>query len=261
MKTNRRKFLKFAGASALGLGTALNVSAAFGQDAVVNAPGYEPSPEALKAKHWAMVIDTRQFESPEDFEPIIEACHSLHNVPSGIPRNQGVKWIWTDTFHHTFIDQPNHYLAEGVEEKAFLLLCNHCENPACTRVCPTKATFKRESDGIVVMDFHRCIGCRFCMAACPYGARSFNFRDPRPFIAKENPEFPTRMRGVVEKCNFCSERLGAGLMPACVEASGGKMLFGDLADPESEIRHALRENFSIMRNPALGTAPSVYYLI
>ena len=68
------------------------------------------------------------------------------------------------------------------------------------------------------MDFHRCIGCRFCMAGCPYGARSFNWEDPRPFIKEVNPDFPTRMRGVVEKCNFCGERLALGKEPACVEA-------------------------------------------
>ena len=81
--------------------------------------------------------------------------------------------------------------------------CDMCKDlkggAACVRACPTKATWKRESDGIVFMDFHRCIGCRFCMAACPFGARSFNYRDPRPFIAETNNEFPTRMKGVVEK--------------------------------------------------------------
>ena len=73
-----------------------------------------------------------------------------------------------------------------------------------------------------MMDFHRCIGCRFCMAACPYGSRSFNFRDPRPFIKETNKQFPTRMKGVVEKCNFCTERLAEGKLPACVEASDGR---------------------------------------
>ena len=116
------------------------------------------------------------------------------------------------------------YLAERFEHLSLPVLCNHCENPPCCRACPTKATFKRESDGIVLMDFHRCIGCRFCMAACPFGARSFNFRDPRPFVKDTNPEFPTRMKGVVEKCNFCAERLAVGKLPACVEASGREPL-------------------------------------
>ena len=80
-----------------------------------------------------------------------------------------------------------------------------------------------------MMDFHRCIGCRYCMAGCPYGSRSFNWKDPRPFIKKINLEFPTRTKGVVEKCNFCEERLVQGLLPACVEACKEKALvFGDL---------------------------------
>jgi Fe-S-cluster-containing dehydrogenase component len=129
------------------------------------------------------------------------------------------------------------------------------------RACPTHATFKRESDGIVLMDFHRCIGCRFCMAACPYGSRSFNFRDPRPFIEEQNKAFPTRMMGVVEKCNFCAERLAVGEQPACVEASNGAIVFGDLDDPDSEVREVLRHNFTIRRKQSLGTEPCVYYIV
>ena len=128
------------------------------------------------------------------------------------------------------------------------------------RACPTKATFKNDN-GIVMMDFHRCIGCRFCMAACPFGARSFNFRDPRPFVEHNNKEFPTRMKGVVEKCNFCAERLAVGKMPACVEASNGAIAFGDLYDEHSEVRELLKENYTIRRKQTLGTEPSVYYIV
>jgi molybdopterin-containing oxidoreductase family iron-sulfur binding subunit len=112
-----------------------------------------------------------------------------------------------------------------------------------------------------MMDFHRCIGCRFCMVACPYGSRSFNFRDPRPFIEDINKEFPTRMKGVVEKCNFCAERLAVGKMPACVEASNGAIIFGDLKDPHSEVRKVLHNNFTIRRKQNLGTEPCVYYIV
>jgi molybdopterin-containing oxidoreductase family iron-sulfur binding subunit len=99
------------------------------------------------------------------------------------------------------------------------------------------------------------------MAACPFGARSFNFRDPRPFIAETNKKFPTRCKGVVEKCNFCAELLAEGKMPACVEASNGAIAFGDLDDPESEVRKLLRENYTIRRKQTLGTEPSVYYIV
>jgi molybdopterin-containing oxidoreductase family iron-sulfur binding subunit len=130
------------------------------------------------------------------------------------------------------------------------------------RVCPTQATWKRDEDGIVMMDWHRCIGCRYCMAACPYGSRSFNWQDPRPAIASFNPDFPTRTKGVVEKCNFCEERLARGKRPACVEACPEKtIVFGDLLDPDSEPRQLLRTRFSLQREPELGTSPSVYYLV
>jgi molybdopterin-containing oxidoreductase family iron-sulfur binding subunit len=129
------------------------------------------------------------------------------------------------------------------------------------RVCPTQATFQR-ADGIVMMDYHRCIGCRFCMAACPYGSRSMNYRDPRPFIRKINPDFPTRTKGVVEKCNFCEERLARGILPACVTVCKEKALvFGDLEDSGSDVRRLLDGRFSIRRRPDLGTEPQVYYIL
>jgi molybdopterin-containing oxidoreductase family iron-sulfur binding subunit len=216
---------------------------------------------ALKAKQWAMVIDTHKLESAEDLEPIIEACHRAHNVPELNNKRHEIKWIWEEHYHHAFPAKSQKFMDERVEHLPFLVLCNHCENPPCCRACPTKATFKRESDGIVLMDFHRCIGCRFCMAACPYGSRSFNFRDPRPFIKEQNKEFPTRMKGVVEKCNFCAERLAVGKIPACVEVSNGAIAFGDLYDPESEVRELLRTNYTIRRKQNLGTEPSVYYIV
>ena len=141
------------------------------------------------------------------------------------------------------------------------MLCNHCDNPPCARVCPTQATWQR-ADGIVEMDYHRCIGCRYCMAACPYGSRSFNWENPRPYIRQLNPEFPTRTKGVVEKCNFCSERLAAGKPPACVEACTEKALvFGNLADPQSPVRQLLASRRYMLRKPELGTRPQVFYIV
>jgi molybdopterin-containing oxidoreductase family iron-sulfur binding subunit len=99
------------------------------------------------------------------------------------------------------------------------------------------------------------------MAACPYGSRSFNFRDPRPFIEEIDPDFPTRSKGVVEKCNLCAERLAKGEQPHCVEASEGAIVVGDLEDPESEIRALLNEHYTIRRKQSLGTEPSVYYIM
>ncbi len=260
---DRRHFLKAAGvcAAAIGTGAVVGLSSSkTAQCAAANVQAsYGNSKDMLQASRWAMVIDTRKLNSPKAYEAIINACHSEHNVPN-IPGNQEVKWIWTDGFYQVFPDDTNPYLPEKVKHGSFLLLCNHCENPPCVRVCPTGATFK-QADGSVAMDPHRCIGCRFCMAGCPYGARSFNFRDPKPFIEKINPEYPARTRGVVEKCTFCPQRLAKGQLPACVEASDGAIVFGDLNAPGSPVRKALAENFTIRRKPTLGTGPGVYYII
>jgi len=263
MESSRRHFLKIAGISALGLGSK-PVLDAFAQE---HGEGHGEKPKtqkgekALTAQQWAMVIDTRELSSAEDLEPIMEACHKAHNVPKLEDKRHEVKWIWEEEYHHAFPMKAAKFVSEDVEHSSFLVLCNHCENPPCCRVCPTQATFKRESDGIVLMDFHRCIGCRFCMAACPFGARSFNFRDPEKFIEEKNNRFPTRMKGVVEKCNFCAERLAVGEMPACVEASDGKIVFGDLYDPESEVRELIKTNYTIRRKQSLGTEPCVYYIV
>ena len=263
MNTSRRSFLKVAGLSAFALSSGMaGLAGTAGAARARIAPGrYERGENALTAKRWAMVIDTRQFRGPEDYEALIEACHKVHNVPH-IPGNQNIKWFWLDKYDRVFPDDMNAHINDKTRQADYPLLCNHCTNPPCVRVCPTQATYRME-DGIVAMDYHRCIGCRFCMAGCPYGARSFNFVDPRKYLSDPvpNPTFPTRMIGVVEKCTFCAERLAVGKMPACVEASGGKILFGDLEDPNSTVRQALAANYSIRRKPNLGTQPGVYYLI
>jgi molybdopterin-containing oxidoreductase family iron-sulfur binding subunit len=261
--SSRRRFLKLAGVSAAGLSAkpVLDVMASDSSESQRIAPQVKTNEKSLTAKQWALVVDTAKFHGPEDLEPLIEVCHKIHNVPQLKTKNHEIKWIWETEYKHAFPSRPNQFLPEKVEHRPFLVLCNHCENPPCVRACPTQATFKRGDDGIVMMDFHRCIGCRFCMAACPFGARSFNFRDPHPFVAKQNKEFPTRMKGVVEKCNFCAERLAVGKVPACVEASNGALVFGDLYDPDSEVRKLLKTRYTIRRKVSLGTEPSVYYII
>jgi len=261
MEDSRRHFLKLAGISALGL-TAKPVLDAFAKEhGKAPAPEFEEGPKALKAMQWAMVIDTRRFKSDADLQPIIDACDKIHNIPVFENKRHEIKWIWDEEYEHAFPTNPNKFLTERLKDTPFLVLCNHCENPPCVRACPTQATFKRKSDGIVLMDYHRCIGCRFCMAACPFGSRSFNFRDPRPFIPKITMQYPTRMKGVVEKCNFCAERLAVGKLPACVEASKGALVFGDLYDPKSEVRKLLKANYTIRRKQELGTEPAVYYIV
>ncbi|UCD56510.1 MAG: 4Fe-4S dicluster domain-containing protein [Candidatus Hydrogenedentota bacterium] len=258
MDRSRRNFLKLSGLCALGLGVKPVIDA-FAAD---ERPRVFPNQNALVGKRWAMVVDIRKCRN--DCNDCIDACNSVHNVPDfGNPKDE-IKWIWHEEYEHAFPGRHHEYIEEELKHKPFTVLCNHCDNPPCVRVCPVKATFKREEDGIVMMDFHRCIGCRCCMAACPYGSRSFNWRDPRNALDpdKINPGFPTRMKGVAEKCNFCAERLARGLMPACVEACKDRaLIFGDLEDPDSEIRKVLRTNYTIRRKPELGTRPQVYYIV
>ena len=252
----RRDFLKTAGLCAASL-TVLPPLATLSDAATPST--FTLSDKSLTAKRWAMVIDTRKLTSSSLLQKITEACHAWHNVPK-FTGPQEVKWIWTDSFSAAFPEQTTDLPANTLAKRSFLLLCNHCENPPCVRVCPTKATFKRK-DGIVVMDYHRCIGCRSCMSGCPYGARSFNFMDPQPYVASPNREYPMRTRGVVEKCSFCVERLNKGKDPLCVEVADGAILFGDLANPLSPVRKTLENNIAVRRKPSLGTGPGVYYIL
>ncbi len=259
MSMDRREFLKLAGLAGLGVGAS---GVGLGMRDSVNASQYGPTHEGLIGKRWAMAVDVSKIKTEEDYLKITSACHKIHNVPDKLAGNKKreVKWIWTDEYEHTFPGQHNEYMPEAILHETFLLLCNHCDNPPCVRVCPTKATYKRP-DGLVAQDYHRCIGCRFCMAACPYGSRSFNWVDPRPYITETTPEFPTRTIGVVEKCNFCVERLAQGKQPRCVEVSNGALVFGDLKDPESDVRKVLRSSINIQRKPELGTHPNIFYVI
>jgi len=205
-------------------------------------------------KRWAMTIDLRA--CADGCDDCISACHRIHNVPDIPDVTRKIRWIWTSPYEALFPEAQD-YRMKGSD---VLALCNHCEEPPCVSVCPVKATFRR-ADGIVMMDYHRCIGCRYCMAACPYGARSFNWQDPRPFIGKIDPGYPTRTKGVVEKCNFCEERLARGLIPACVEACKKGLAFGDLSDERSQVRRLLSSRAALRRKAYLGTRPKVFYLI
>jgi Fe-S-cluster-containing dehydrogenase component len=280
MDIKRRKFLKIAGLSTIaGLAAPAAFEAllrgdspALSHASTEEAASGHGSPAPTTGKRYGLVIDQRKFKEYMGLaQKCINACHTVHNVPDFQNPKDEIKWIWETDYTKAFPTTSHYHVSQGIHEQQFVVLCNHCDNPPCVRVCPTKATFKNK-DGIVLMDFHRCIGCRFCMAACPYGARSFNWRDPRgedkdgrPFInrATLNKEYPTRMRGVVEKCNLCAERLAKGLLPACVEATGntGAMIFGDLNDAHSEINQVLKANFTIQRKPELGTKPSVFYIV
>jgi len=258
MGIGRRGFIKIAGLAALAGAFGKKTGNIFATENIIDTT---QTKESLVGKRWAMVVDLRKCLQEKGCTKCMDACHKVHNVPAFDNPKDEIKWIWKESFEHTFEEQEHEYTYENIKHSPIPVLCNHCDNPPCVRVCPTQATFKGK-DGIVVMDMHRCIGCRYCVAACPYGSRSFNWRDPRPFIKDIDPDFPTRMRGVVEKCNFCSERLAKGELPACVEACEEKaLIFGDLEDPESKIRELLKSNFTIRRKPSLGTNPEIYYIV
>ncbi|MFC2046773.1 sulfate reduction electron transfer complex DsrMKJOP subunit DsrO [Chloroflexota bacterium] len=260
MQTNRRGFIKVAGLAALGFVVAKPVFDFFVrmQSTKASTTALTPAQTTTTTK-WGMAINMKACSERDDCRECINACHSYHNVPDIDNKEEGIKWIYKAPFEKVFPEHENEFIASGMKEVPIILLCNHCKHPPCIKVCPTKATWKRE-DGIVMMDYHRCIGCRYCMGGCPYGSRSFNWKYPRPFIREVNPDFPTRTRGVVEKCNFCAKRLSQGLSPACVEACPEKALtFGNLLDHESEISEILRTHNIIRRLPELGTDPNIYY--
>jgi Fe-S-cluster-containing dehydrogenase component len=218
--------------------------------------------KAAASRRYVMLVDLKKCREKKDCSVCTTACHKTHNVPDFSNSKDEVKWIWKDTFESAFPEQDHEFQAAEQRRGPALLLCNHCDNPPCVRVCPTKATWKRDSDGLVMMDWHRCIGCRYCMAACPYGSRSFNWRDPRPGIRDITIDFPTRTKGVVEKCTFCEERLAKGGLPVCVQACPADALtFGDMRNPEASIKSILKSNYTIRRRPGLGTLPQVYYIV
>lgn len=173
----------------------------------------------------------------------------------------------------------NHiYQAEEIgDQDVFLPVpCQHCEHAPCVSVCPVSASYYRE-DGIVMMDYDLCIGCRYCQAACPYQARSFNWKDndgDNPVVPEwGEPDVERRPRGVVEKCTFCYQRIDRGLelgltpgvdqtaTPACVNACPtGARIFGNLNNPESNVSLALKNNPSYRLREELGTGTRIYYL-
>lgn len=254
MKLTRKHFLRLSG---LGL---LALAGKKALRAVVDA-GAEPA-SARKTKQWGMVIDLQKCRKKAGCVDCINACNAAHNVPQIPNPAHEVKWLWNEPFENVFPTEQTDYTRQNYAGHSIPILCNHCAKPPCTHVCPTGATWKREEDGIVMMDWHRCIGCKYCIVACPYGARSFNFSDPREFLKEVNADFPTRSKGVVEKCNFCADRLAKGKQPACVEACPEKAVtFGDLCDSGSEVRQVLRARYTMRRKPELGTEPSVYYIV
>jgi molybdopterin-containing oxidoreductase family iron-sulfur binding subunit len=199
---------------------------------------------------YGMLIDLTR--CPADCNACLTACRRENNVGFFGDKRWDIHWI-----RKVEIKRRHD---EHASTKSVPVLCNHCDHPPCAQVCPVQATYKR-ADGIVIVDHHRCIGCRYCLIACPYNARFFNYRENEEW---SNIDYPKRSHGVAESCNLCAHRLDQGLLPACVEAcrnSGAHALVvGNLDDPDSEISRQIAVN-SVQRIRAdLGTEPKVYYI-
>jgi len=196
----------------------------------------------------------------------VEACVAENNTG----RDSSMQYIRVLELDHgdMNLNRADHYYeAETVPRPGKFYLpvqCMQCDNPPCVKACPIEATWQ-EPDGITVVDYDWCIGCRYCMAACPYWARHFNWNEPTLPAEALNPDTHflgnrPRPRGVVEKCTFCIQRSRKGRQPACVEACPtGARIFGNLLDPSSDIRYVL-ENKTVFRlKEDLGTEPKFWY--
>lgn len=196
----------------------------------------------------------------------VEACARENNLPDD-PEIRYIRVMEMEAGSLEFEDATAYYDGESVPKKDKFYLpvqCNQCDNPPCVKACPVEATWK-EPDGIVVIDYNWCIGCRFCVVACPYFARRFNFAAPTIAPDRMNPDQGylsnrPRPKGVVEKCTFCLHRTRKGRMPACLEACPtGARKFGNLNDPNSEIRKIIETKRVFVLKEDLATLPRFYY--
>ncbi len=252
MKTSRRTFVKaLIGATAGAAATAPPVARLMAAWAAQDHPSH-----ATRSRRWVMVID---LAACDGCKKCTAACQREHFVPFE------QEWIKVLEMNN------NEY-----ETYHFPRPCMQCENAPCVKVCPVGATYHNE-EGIVLVDHNKCIGCRFCMAACPYGVRSFNWTEPphspREQFMQYSPEFPVPHRkGTVEKCMFCAHRTEMGRLPTCVEACAAAehfaLYFGDANEnlvtngqEVVKLTDLLATGHGYRYKEELGTHPRVYYLM
>ncbi len=238
MSLDRRQFL--------GLGATAVAGAALvpGLHLIDLVQARSPEEKVSALTRWGLLIDTVKCA---DCDVCVTACHQENGVIGHGRPATDAQWI----------------RKVGLRDKhtghvqTLPLMCQHCEHPPCVDVCPTGASFKR-ADGIVLVDKHICIGCRYCMMACPYKARSFVHET----LTDQKPDVP-RGKGTVEACTLCVHRVDRGQIPACVEActkdGGQAMVFGDLNDRDGEIHKRLRRAASSQLRPDLALNTGVRY--
>lgn len=289
MKISRRKFLKgvMATAAAATVASETKVSEAFSFDEYFQKHYSELTPEKKQKIFARIEAETKEKYGVEvkvgDPQPIkgvkfvyglnlnkcngnrlcVAACQKENNL------DRSIAYIKVIEMERGTLDleKGDHYYEGEVPKAGKFYLpvqCNQCEHAPCTRACPIDATWKQE-DGIVVVDYNWCIGCRYCQAACPYEARHYNFHTPEIPAEEINPNQAylsnrIRPRGVVEKCTYCLHRTRVGLYPACLEACPtGARKFGNILDPESEVFYILKHKNIFVLKEELNTVPQFFY--
>jgi tetrathionate reductase subunit B len=228
------------------------------------APAAEDTAGAVSAPHrWAFAVDVTRCIGCGF---CVDACKLENHVPTEADTTR--TWVerhaiaadgtdYVDSPEGGIHGFPPESTAPGAEsaniEHAFFMprLCMQCDNPPCVSICPVSATY-RTPDGVILVDQDRCIGCGYCVVACPYGAR---------YLVPSGGETPTGNAGVADKCTWCYQRISNGRNPVCVEVCpAGARMFGDLDDPTSTVGIALREREAAVLKPELGTKPKVFYI-
>ena len=255
---SRRDFLKIGGATlAVAAVSQVVISGPFSAESVQGIEREGNGPGESAKHQWHMAIDLSRCIG---CNYCVRACQAVNDVPDDDMRWNIVFPEQTEVGIEFYMNRP----------------CQHCQEAPCTRVCPVGATWVR-ADGIVAMDYDRCIGCRYCQVACPYDVRRFNWRASKQenqYVPKwGTPEVERRPRGVVEKCTFCVQRIDRGLSqgltpgvdraatPACVVACPVEArIFGNILDEESPLSKYLKEHEAFQLHEEWGTQPKVHYI-